>query len=61
MISKIRKKLLKERKEYILSEIDYEGSQGNLHKCSCGEYCRNIKCPSCWKVDLDKVNKELKT
>ncbi len=60
MISKIRKKLLKERKDYILSELDYEGSVGNLHKCGCSKNCRNIKCTACWKLDLDKINKELK-
>ena len=60
MISKIRKKILKERKEYIQSEIDYERSAGSLHKCECGEQCRNIKCAACWNLDLDKINKELK-
>lgn len=60
MISKIRKKILKERKEYILSEIDYEGSKGNLHKCTCGKNCRNIKCTDCWELDLEKINQEIK-
>jgi hypothetical protein len=63
MISKNRKKILKEKKEYIEMQIQYEDFPGffTLHKCpNCENSCRSEKCIMCWKNDLEKIDKQLK-
>jgi hypothetical protein len=63
MVSKNRKKLLKEKIEYIEMQIHYEEFHGFyiLHKCSnCDNSCRSEKCVSCYRLELEKYKKQLK-
>ena len=63
MISKFKKKAMKERIEYLESNIRYNNAPGvhTFSMCPCGrQSSRSGDCNLCMQEQIDKLNNELK-
>lgn len=63
MSTKSKKAAIKERIEYLESEIDYNEAPGvhTYTRCKCGrQSSRSGRCTLCFKEEIEKLKQELK-
>lgn len=63
MISKFRKKAIKERIAYLEGNIEYNNAPGvhTYTQCGCGRQSNRVgECNLCLQENIDKLNEELK-
>lgn len=53
-------KRLNQVKDWVEHHLEFEIDKGDKDlKCGCGNMCRCTKCESCWKEEIEKLNKEI--